>query len=227
MARESLTNSILRHLDRADLDELLSKCRIINFSKGRQVVRCQDADANLYIIENGKVRVTLFSPEGKEVSFVDLGAGRNFGEISAIDSKPRSANVIALTDCEILIVPPDVFMALVTRNPQVCLEVLQQLAAIVRRLCDRIFEYSTLDVAKRVRLELLRLARENTDYDGVARIPKPNQGDLASLLTCSREAISREYSSLEQVGVLRRERNRLVVEDISGLESLLEEYLPG
>ena len=101
------------------------------------------------------------------------------------------------------------------------------MTAVVRRLGDRIFEYSTLDVSRRIKLELLRLARENLDYDGVARFPKPPQADLASRLTCNREAISREYAVLEKEGVLSRKRGKLVVEDISRLESMVAEHTPG
>ena len=221
------TNSFLRHLDAAALEELLGQSHRKTYKKGEHIVRFNDTDNNVYVIESGRARVTLFSSEGKEVSFVDLDSGDNFGELSVIDNKPRSANVIALGSTAILIIPPQVFMDLVTSHPGVCREILQQLTAVIRRLGDRIFEYSTLDVSRRIKLELLRLAREHTDYDGVARFPKPPQADLASRLTCNREAISREYAILEKAGVLSRKRGKLIVEDIGALESMVAEHTPG
>ena len=192
------------------------------FRKGDQIVRVMDHDTNLYLIDSGSVRVTLFSNDGKEVSFVDIDGGGNFGEFSAIDGKPRSANVIALSDTTITIIPPQKFLALLEKYPSVSIEMLKQLTTIVRRLCDRIFEYSTLDVCDRVQAELLRLARENMDFDGVARIINPpTQSELASRVSCTREAISRELKKLEKTGLIKRKPKKLIIEDCAKLEELV------
>ena len=185
-----------------------------------------DNDTNLYLIDNGSVRVTLFSNDGKEVSFVDIDGGGNFGEFSAIDGKPRSANVIALSDTTITIVSPEMFIQILEKYPSVCIEMLQQLTTIVRRLCDRIFEYSTLDVCDRVQAELLRIARENLDFDGVARITNPpTQSEMASRVSCTREAVSRELKKLEDSGLIKREPKKLIIEDCKRLEDLVGDML--
>ncbi len=208
-------------LTAADREMLIGNSMHKVFSKGEQIVRVMDRDTNLYLINTGRVRVTLYSSDGKEVSFVDIDEGGNFGEFSAIDGRPRSANVIALSDTTITIISPDKFLKILEKYPSVCMEMLQQLTGIVRRLCDRIFEYSTLDVHDRVRAELLRMARENMDLDGVARIRNPpTQAQLASRVSCTREAVSRELKKLEESGLIKRGRKRLIVEDCQRLEQL-------
>ena len=69
------TNSFLRHLDAAALEELLGQSHRKTYKKGEHIVRFNDTDNNVYVIESGRARVTLFSSEGKEVSFVDLDSG--------------------------------------------------------------------------------------------------------------------------------------------------------
>jgi CRP/FNR family cyclic AMP-dependent transcriptional regulator len=178
--------TFLRLLSKEDRNDILKKSTNREFKKGEQIVRVMDRDTNLYLINTGCVRVTLYSNEGKEVSFVDIDAGGNFGEFSAIDGKPRSANVIALSDTTITVVPPSEFVRMLEKYPEVCIEILQQLTGIVRRLCDRIFGYSTLDVSDRVHTELLRLAKKNLDYDGIARVHNPpTQSELASRVSCT------------------------------------------
>jgi CRP-like cAMP-binding protein len=215
-------DSILRHLALADFDRLSQKSVVKRFPKGAQIVKVLDRDTNFYIINSGKVRVTLYSSDGKEVSFVK--AGGNFGEIAAIDSKPRSANVIALSDAELTIVPSCEFIKLIRNNPDASLEMLQQLTGVIRRLCDRIFEFATLDVGNRICAELLRLASCCTDLDGIARIENPpTQSEMASRISCTREAISREMKKLERAGVIQRQPKKLVVENMQRLREIVND----
>ncbi len=216
-------NSFLELLTKEDRERLLKKSVSTKFKKGKYIVRAMDRDTNLYLINAGRVRVTLFSNEGKEVSFIDIAAGGNFGEFSAIDGKPRSANVIALSDTTITIVSPGDFLKILQKYPAVCIEMLQQLTGIVRQLCDRIFEYATLDVSRRIHAQLLRISKENLDFDGVARINNPpTHAELASRVSCTREAVSRELKKLEKSGLIKRKRKQLIIEDCKRLHELVE-----
>jgi len=215
--------SFLGLISKQDRVSALEQSTLKKFKKGEQIVRELDTDTNLYLINSGKVRVTLFSNRGKEVSFVDIEKGGNFGEFSAIDGKPRSANVIALSDAEITILPPEVFLWILENYPVVCIEILKQITGIVRRLCNRIFEYSTLDVRNRIALELLRRSEGEIDGDGVRRIENPpTQLELASRLSCSREVVSREFKSFEALGVISRSTKILVIEDYNRLQAIAE-----
>ena len=209
-------------LKREDIESCLSRSESRSYKKGQQIVRVMDIDSNLHLINSGNVRVTLFSVDGKEVSFMDIDAGGNFGEFSAIDGMPRSANVIALSDVKITVVPPEVFMEILEKYPVACIKMLRQLTVTIRRLCDRVFEYSTLDVPNRLHLELLRLGRANMDLDGIARISNPpTQMEMASRVSCTREAVSREYKNLQNLGIIRRIRKKLIIEDYQRLQDMI------
>lgn len=205
-------------------EKLLRLCQTRNYAKGEQVVREMDDDTNMYFIVAGKVRVTLFSRDGREVSFADLKSGESFGEISIIDGKPRSANVIALLPTEMVIMPPAVFREVLVQHPKVAVELLKQMTAMIRRLCERIFEYSTVGVNNRIHAELLRLARAHLDLDGIARIPNiPTHAQLASRVSCHREAVSRELKALENDGILHKKNRKLVVPEIRRLQMLVDQ----
>ena len=210
-------------LDTEEREKILAQCTAHRYAKGEQVVREMETDNNMYFIERGKVRVTLFSKEGREVSFSILQAGDNFGEMSAIDGKPRSANVIALTETEMIIMPPRVFRRMFHRHPVVAQELLQQLTAMIRRLCDRIFEYSTLGVNNRIHAELLRLAGDHIDLDGVVRIPNvPTHAQFASRVSCHREAVSRELKALENEGIVQKKNRKLIIPEIQRLQKMVD-----
>ena len=217
---------LLGPLDAGEREKLLARCVVRHYAKGEQVVREMDQDDQMYFIERGKVRVTLFSKEGREVSFANLGQGQSFGELSIIDGKPRSANVIALTDTDMIIMPSQVFQQMLHQHPAVALELLQQMAAMIRRLCDRIFEYSTIGVNNRIHAELLRLASAHLDLDGVARIPNvPTHAQFASRVSCHREAVSRELKILEKEGILQKKNRKLIIPEIRRLQDRVNRVL--
>lgn len=217
------SGSFFRLLKEEDREQLLKKSLCKKFKKGKYIIRFMDCDTNLYLINTGRVRVTLFSDQGKEVSFIDIAAGGNFGEFSAIDGKPRSANVIALADTTITVVSPSDFLNILQKYPAVCIEILQQLTGVVRGLCERVFEYATLDVSQRIYAQLLRISKEHLDFDGVARINNPpTHAELASRVSCTREAVSRELKKMEKVGLIKRLPKRLIIEDCGRLQELVD-----
>lgn len=221
--QELFQKSFLRLLSKEDSEQLVKKSRSKKFGKGEYIVRVMDHDTNLYLIDSGSVRATLFSAEGKEVSFVDIEAGGNFGEFSAIDGKPRSANVLALSDTTITVISPHDFLIILQKYPTICIEFLRQLVGTVRQLCDRVFEYSTLDVSRRIHAQLLRLCKENLDIDGIARIKRPpTHAELASRVSCTREAVSRELKKLEKAALIKRKQRQLIVKDYERLRELVE-----
>ncbi len=218
--------SFLWLLTKADRNQLLENSINKDFKKGDYIVRVMDTDTNLYLVTSGSVRATLFSAGGREVSFVDIKAGGNFGEFSAIDGKPRSANVFALSDTVIVIVSPHDFLKILQKYPAVCIKFLQQLVGTARQLCGRVFEYSTLDVSRCIQVHLLRISKGNLDLDGVARINNPpTHAELASRVSCTREAVSRELKKLAEAGLITRKHKQLVIEDYKQLRELVE--VPG
>ena len=80
---------------------------------------------DVFFIVSGTVRVTIFSKLSKEITFRDMHAGRMFGELSAIDGKPRSAHVIAHMESMIVFMSPDEFWNLLGAYPGIAQKTLK------------------------------------------------------------------------------------------------------
>jgi CRP-like cAMP-binding protein len=153
----------------------------------------------------------------------DLDAGGFFGELAAIDGKPRSAGVLAVTDAVIATMPGAVFMEVLRTYPDVSIQVLKLLAARVRALDNRVLEYSSLNVQQRVYSELLRLARPDpADARQGILSPAPIHSEIAARVSTHREAVAREMKLLEREGFLQRRRGALVLTDIPKLMEKLD-----
>jgi CRP/FNR family cyclic AMP-dependent transcriptional regulator len=204
--------------------DLASRCQAHHYEADKQVVSHQDKSTDVYFIVSGKVRVTIFSRSGKEVSFRDLAAGQLFGDLSAIDGGPRSASVVTLSDAVAVSMPAEVFWEVVRKHPEAAAAMLRELTRLVRSLSERVVEFSTLGVKNRIHAELLRLAREHMlDANKAVITPAPTHSEIASRVSTHREAVTRELNHLAQDGLIERQRGSLAILDVARLSRLVED----
>ncbi len=209
-----------------DFDVLNTRCRWRRYRADQQIVAHHDQTNDVFFIVSGKVRVVIYSLAGKEITFRDMGAGKTFGELSAIDGKPRSANVIALTDAVVPSMPASVFWQVLRDHPEVSARILKQLAALARNLSERVFEFSALGVKNRIHAELLRLARDHGGDGNSAIIsPAPTHAEIASRISTQRELVTRELNALARDGLIERRGRSLVICDMSRLSQIVEEVI--
>ncbi|MCZ6509642.1 MAG: Crp/Fnr family transcriptional regulator [Alphaproteobacteria bacterium] len=213
-------------LTASELEALAKQCRWRRYAPGQHIIGDRDETTDVFFIASGRVRATVYSPAGKEVSFRDLGAGASIGELSAVDGAPRSANVIALSESVLASVPAAVFQKILRDHPDVSARMMSYLVGLVRKLSDRVVEFSVLAVRNRIHAELLRLARERAgDGNTVVLSPPPTHADIASRIATHREAVTRELNVLAGDGLIERRRGSLVIRDVARLTRLVEEGL--
>jgi CRP/FNR family transcriptional regulator, cyclic AMP receptor protein len=204
------------------LDAISRQCAWRHYEAGQRLVARDASDRDLHMIVSGTVRVTSYSSAGREISFRDLHEGTSYGEVSALDGKPRSADVVALTTTLIASLPPAHFRTLLRDEWAVNERVLLRLSDLVRRLTDRVLDLSTLSVQGRICDELLRLARAGGIDGNRARIdPAPKHAELASLVSTYREQVTRELSALVKAKVLAKDGAALMVLDVKRLEEMV------
>jgi CRP/FNR family transcriptional regulator, cyclic AMP receptor protein len=214
--------AILATLSKESLEKLERGCAWRRFERGEPIVAYLDASDDVFFIVSGEVKVTIYSREGKAVSFSLMGPGEVFGEYPAIDRGPRSASVEARTCCLIASLPADAFRELLRTEPSVAQALLPQLVKKVRALTRRVYEFSTLAVKNRIQAELLRLARlASGDGKGARIAPAPTHSEIASRVATHREAVTRELNRLARMGLIERTSGALIVEDVERLAELV------
>jgi CRP/FNR family cyclic AMP-dependent transcriptional regulator len=202
------------------------RCTWRRYDDNEVVVDFEDTSSDVYFILTGEVRVLIRTPAGKEIILAEMKAGQFFGELSAIDGVPRSANVTALTRGELCIIPAAVFRELVFESKPVCDKVLRLLTSRIRESNARLTEHSIFDIKHRLYSELLRLAHPRSGHDGQLIIsPPPFHHILASRIGCRREQITRELSSLSHEGLIDKNRGGLVIVKPKTLQARLDEAM--
>jgi CRP-like cAMP-binding protein len=172
----------------------------------------------------GQARLLNYPVTGREIAFDDLAAGDHFGELAALDSAPRSANVVAVVESLLLALPQRAFLQILEDHPPIALEVMARLARIVRLADERIMDLSTLAAHNRVQAELLRQVRAHRDHANRGRIsPIPVHSEIASRVSPTREPVARVLNDLARRGIVERTKQALIIHDIATLQTIVEE----
>jgi CRP/FNR family cyclic AMP-dependent transcriptional regulator len=214
---------LFKSLSAEAIERLDRQCGWRRWNAREWILDYKDDSTDLYFVVQGHVRVLIQANSGRDSLLRDIRDGELFGELAAIDGRPRSAAIVAVTDSILAKMSPPVFRAIVHQHPNVCDQLLSLLASQIRMLANRVNEFGKLDVRTRIYAELLRLSRPARAANKEAMIsPPPTHAELAARVSCRREAVTRELNSLKRAGLLQSRRSALVLLDPARLVSLIE-----
>jgi CRP-like cAMP-binding protein len=208
------------HADEATLEALAGALRIRRFRKGETVFHQGDPGDALFILATGSVKVVLPSDEGAEPAIVAvLGAGEFFGELAILDGAAHSATIVAVEPTDTLVLHRDAFLRLIDTEPDLRRALLASLATEIRRLTGHVEDLHFLDLPGRLASRIVRLAGTHPRADdGSVRLPWPyTQSELAGMIGGSRQSVNRLLADLVDEGLVRTERDALVVPDLDKL----------
>src|SRR5947207_5622744 len=118
-------------LDDAAVEELCRYLHLVELKAGSNLFRVGDAGDAMYIIESGRVRITVTDADGREVILASLGHGDFFGEMAMLDGHGRSADAAVTEDSRLRVLTREDFLNFVSSDSRI---VLEMLSAITRRL---------------------------------------------------------------------------------------------
>lgn len=213
--------SLFRGLPTPDLDELARRLIPRRAAKDELIIAEQAPGDALYILATGKVKVSLLSPDGREMILSVLGAKDFFGEMALLDGAPRSARVTAIAASLLYVLSREAFVAFIQRTPQASLNILAEMTRRLRRADDMIGSLALLDVYGRVAHTLLELARREGQAreDGILIDNRPTQQELAGMVGTSRETVSRALNDFARNGYLTMSGRRILLKKAFALES--------
>jgi CRP/FNR family cyclic AMP-dependent transcriptional regulator len=212
---------LFQSLEAADLDAVLARVVVRRTSRGEIIMRRGDPNAGMVVIVSGRVRISVVSEEGKEITLTVLGPGDVLGEMSLLDGEECSADATAQEDCVLLVVDRNQFLRLLRSNSELCLHLMAMLTRRLRRSNTALEDIALLDLPTRLGRLLTRLASE---YGVPARTGtrievRLSQKDISTLVGASREKVNKQLRQWEDEGVLGKDNGRLVVLNAQALPS--------
>lgn len=218
LLRES--NALFAALDVPTLDALLRLATPRHVKARQTVCRKGEVGDELYIITRGKLKICSSSNDGREAILAILEEGDVSGEMSIIDGYPRSADVVAVPDTDLLVIHRRQFLPFLEAHPQACLALLTSLIRRLRVADALIEDMHFLDIRTRLAKTLTRLALDHgrTTAGGGIRIDlKLSQEDLGNLIGATRESVNKQMRAWVEEGLMEVGQSSIVVRDLDKL----------
>lgn len=206
-------------LTSADRQAIADQMRTSTFKQGQIIFARGDPSRDIYLVVEGRVRLSVFSPDGRTLSFKHANAGDTFGEIACLDGGLRSTDAIAIAHTRAVILPQARFNSLIETNARVA-------RAAIAFLCQRLRETSEQSEAIALHPIETRLARfflsrcKNRDAGAKPSLNLGmSQNELALLVGASRQKVNAALALLENAGAIKRS-GMVIACNISKLERM-------
>jgi len=176
------------------------------FPKGATICEEGSVGDYMYVIQEGQVKVSKASDDGRQKILEILAAGAFFGEMALLDRMPRSATVQTTRPCVLLALARQDLLALIRQNPQIALELVQELSRRLRETDEQVRGLLFERVEARTRRILMRMGQYPADdHPGRKATQAITHQQLADLVGTSRETITRVIKELKEAGWLEQQ----------------------
>jgi len=198
---------LFAELDDRELGSIAAVAKSRRYAKDDVVFHADENGDIFCLIKDGQVKVTMISPEGKEIILSMLGPGDFFGEMSLLDDEPRSATVIATEPLDVYTIWRSDFLQILDENFSITKKVFAELSKRLRTASNRIESLATMDVYGRLARFFLDLARQNGKVldNGYVAVTRPTHQAIANMIGTSRETVSRLIHDLMKQNLLLSE----------------------
>ena len=182
-----------------------------SFARGTTIIAAGDVTDSLYLVISGRLKVIMSDDEGREVILSMLGPNEYFGEMGLIDDATRSASVISLEACELLVLSKRDFRKSLSENFEMAMTVMRGLVKRLRDADRKIGSLALMDVYGRVARLLLEMSEMIDGQHVVTR--KVAKQDIAKMIGASREMVSRVMKDLQVGGYIDVRGNSIYLRD--------------
>ena len=203
-----------------DLTELESISKLVfekTVDRAELVLLEGESAENLYFVASGVVKVFKTSAEGKEQILSIVRPGESFNDVSIFDGGPNPVSAQAMGPVLLYGIKKNEMEAIVRNHPQIALNVIKVLARRVRHLLSLVEDLSFKHVIGRV-------AKILVEHIGgeMGRGPRLTQQEMAAMAGTAREVVGRSLKELEETGVIKLDRHRIVITDKEALQKIME-----
>lgn len=217
-------NAVLSMLSPSELDHVIGFATVSRYASGEIIFRKGDAADSMMLVAGGHVKIRSLGTDGREAVLAVFGSGDILGEMAILDSRPRSADAVAVSDTELMVIQRRDFIPYLERNPQLAVRMLALLCGRLRQTNEMVEDRMLIAFPARLAKALLRLAHlEGQTCEPGTRLDFAiPQRVFASLLGTSRETLNKQLHTWSNDGLIRLGRRSISIERPDVLQVIAE-----
>jgi CRP/FNR family transcriptional regulator, cyclic AMP receptor protein len=202
-------------LDEDGASALRGEIHSVDIARGERLFDEGDVGDKLYVVLEGKIKLTRTAADGRENLLSVIGPSEMFGELSLFDPRPRTQTATALTDSVLAALDHQALRDWLTGRPDMALHLLRALAQRLRRTNEVMTDLVFTDVPGRVAKALLDLADRFglQRPDGLQVNHDLTQEELAQLVGASRETVNKALADFVSRGWIQLSAKSVLLVD--------------
>jgi CRP/FNR family transcriptional regulator, cyclic AMP receptor protein len=205
-------------LDERDIDSLAGHARTERHPAGSLIFAKGSPGRSMMTVLHGSVRISSSSASGKEVVLNIVNPGEVFGEIALLDGRERTADAVAIADCDLLVLDRRDFLPVLLGKPEFCVALLELLCRRLRQTSVQVEDALFEKLDSRMAKALLRLAGAAKEAAVPAPVPiRISQQQLANMVGASREGVNRMLRIWERDGIVELKKGSIVIHETGRL----------
>lgn len=208
-------SSYFANLSPSEIDSVSRLIFEKSFAKGEIITWEGDPGDALYLVASGAVKCFKTSEEGKEQILQIILPGNSFNDVAVFDGGPSPTSAEAMSLVSLYGIARRDMERILNDYPKVVPNVVKVLTARIRHLLELVEDLSFRHVINRIARVLMEYAS-----DGTGSKPKLTQQEMAAMTGTAREVVGRSLKTLQEEGVIRMERNRLVIANKDSLQQM-------
>jgi CRP/FNR family cyclic AMP-dependent transcriptional regulator len=202
------------------IDRLAPRVITTKVKKGAAIFHKGDIGSKLYAVRAGAVRISAPSEQGKDAIFNLVVPGELFGEIAFLDGGERSADAVAIDNCELMVIERRDFIPLLQDDPEVAIRLINILCARLRHTSEQVEDIVFLGLPNRLAKVLLHLYKPSATALPSTKI-HVTQREISQMIGVSRESANKQLQDWQRRKWLKLERGGIVIFAPNALRDLV------
>ncbi|AEM80012.1 Crp/Fnr family transcriptional regulator [Thermoanaerobacter wiegelii] len=210
-------------LEDKSLEEIHKISIIKSFKKGSIIFIEGEKGEAIYFVKSGKVKISKTSSIGKEYIIKIMEKGDIFAESILFAGGEYPATAEAIEDSEVIMLKNKDIENLILKNTEIALSIIKLMAKRLKNVSYIIENLALRDSIGRTASVLLTFAKERgvNVKEGILLNLNLNRQDLANIIGISRETVTRVLSQMDKEGIIKLNRNKVIIKDIERLREML------
>ncbi len=212
-------------LDDEEIELICQQGYVKNYRPGEIIFFEDHSDKNLYLLVQGRVRLTMLSSEGKEKVMTILQAGDIFGEISLFDENPHPVTAEVAEQARLMVLNWEQLEKIIMKRPRMALKIIESLSKKARLLASQVKDLVFHDATGRLVNLLQRFARDfgRSEEEGTLIDLILTHQEIANLLGVSRVTVTKTLNTLIDKSLIKTQDRKIMILDEEGLSRLIED----
>ena len=207
---------LFQYIEEKDLHKIRS------FRKKNDVYQAGDYPHHLYYIQSGKIKTFRTNLDGKELITGIYAKGDFLGYEAILKDESFKDHAMALEDCEVLIIPREVFIQLVLANREIAHKFIELLSKKVDAKEEQLLHLAYNTVRQRTAEALLTLQEKLESPDHPLKISRE---DLSNMVGTATESVIRVISDFKEEGILESQSGKLIIKDRDKLDQIMKWHI--